>query len=281
MTFAQTTDGMALLDIPKGAHVCLVVHHPAAYLTLAEALLERGRAENEKLFAFGPHASDALRTLGSAALTADPRVVFLENRPLDPSTMFAMFERQASLARAEGYAGIRVIADMDWLLPGDPSADELVRFELLLDRLVLELGATVVCAYRVASFEAETIDGVAAVHPIVSGCAEPPFRMVSAGSAQWQLSGEVDICSLPHFEAAFEAATNAGACDIDVTGLDFIDVRGMRAVARACASAPHPIRLRGVSPTIRRFWSIAGFEDVIPLTELTGSPPAGSDPRAN
>src|SRR5579875_2400039 len=50
------------------------------------------------------------------------------------------FAQQVEVARKEGYSGLMVVADNDWLLPLDLSVDEVVSFELLLDRCIGGLG---------------------------------------------------------------------------------------------------------------------------------------------
>lgn len=163
-------DDTRLGELPAGSHVCWVVDDQAAYDRSAADLLSGGAALNQKLGAFGPEGSDSLAAVGAgAAITADPHVAFLDRGPLSPDTMFARFREQSALAREEGFDGLRVMADMDWLLPGRPTTASIIGFELLLDRVVDELGATVVCAYRCSSFDTEAITGALAVHPTALG----------------------------------------------------------------------------------------------------------------
>jgi hypothetical protein len=106
---------------------------------------------------------------------------------------------------------VRVIADMDWLLPAKPTTEAIVDFEVLLDRVVAELDATVVCAYRSSSFSRETIRDVLAVHPTWFGHDEEPrFGFVSAGPDGWRLSGEVDLAVRSASAAALNAASSLG-----------------------------------------------------------------------
>jgi hypothetical protein len=80
--------------------------------------------------------------------------------------MFAMFRHQSTIARTEGYDGLCLVAEMDWLLPAHPTRDAIIGFELMLDRVVGELDATVVCAYRREAFSPETLMVTVAVHPV-------------------------------------------------------------------------------------------------------------------
>jgi anti-anti-sigma factor len=265
----QTLDESELEQIPQGAHVGWVVTDSTTYTRVARAILAQGAELGEKLVAFGPEGSDALVDLTpDVAIAADPRIAFLDGDRLDPDRMFAMFHEQVDLAREEGFTGLRLVADMDWLLSASPTASDVVAFELLLDRVVGELGATVVCAYRTSSFPSETVTGTLAVHPVVSGSEEPQFRLVAGDSDAWELSGEVDIGVADSFGAAIRAAAGSGGCIVDVGGLEFIDVASVRTLAEACATGGEAVRLRKVSPSLRRLWALGSFDEVGPLREI-------------
>jgi anti-anti-sigma regulatory factor len=255
-----------------GSHVCWVVEDDASYVERAAAVLREARASGDKPLAFGAEGSSSLAELAPlAAVAADPRAAFLGGGPLEPDVMFAMFEEQSAIARGEGYRRLCLVADMDWLLPLQPSTASVVAFELLLDRHAKRLDATIVCAYRRASFDAGAVAGTMAVHPVAAGVADPPqFRLVAAGDGTWALSGELDLAVTEHFSAAIHAATAGGDGVVDVSGLDFIDVGGMRAIADAGRSVAAPIRLLGATPRFRRSWKLAGFADLAPMVELVG-----------
>lgn len=257
-------------EVAVGSHVCWVVDEPGAYVAQAGAILAEGGRRNEKPFVFGPRDSADLATLrGSASRAGDPAVDVLGGGPLAPETMFAMFHEQTAAARDEGYRGLRLVADMDWLLPGQPTTAAIVGFELLLDRVVAERGATVVCAYRTGSFPADAVVSAQAVHPHDLGVAEPPpFRLVAGPDGTWQLTGEVDAASAASFRAALTAAGADGVCVVDVSGLDFIDVAGMRAVVGAARTSGATVRLVHARPLLARAWRAAAFDEVPVTVEL-------------
>jgi ABC-type transporter Mla MlaB component len=257
-------------DLRRGSHVCWLVDDPAIYTDVAAALLSDGSRLGQKPVVFGPADSPNLAELEpAAAIAADPHVAFLDSGPLDPDAMFAMFRAQSALAEAAGYDGLRVVADMDWLLPGRPTVEAIVGFELLLDRVVGELNATVVCAYRRTSFDTAAIAGALAVHPLQFGSSEQPqFRLVAGGADSWRLAGEVDLAVGAAFAAALVAALSLGDCEVDVADLEFLDVAGMRAVAEAARVARVGVRLRGASPMLQRSWRLARFDEVAPMVQL-------------
>ena len=113
---------------------------PADYLERAARLLVQGESTGQKTVLFGPELSGDLNALRpAAAVVADPYVAFLNKGALEPEAIFAAFREQTAAARAQGFSSLRVVADMDWLLPAHPDIDAIVGFELLLDRLVGEI----------------------------------------------------------------------------------------------------------------------------------------------
>jgi hypothetical protein len=117
----------------RGDHVCWLVDDAETYAESAATILAGAHALRQKPVAFGPEGSPALMQLEPmAAIAADPYVKFLDRGPFVPETMLVMFREQSALARAEGYDGLRLVADMDWLLSGQPTIDAIIGFELLL-----------------------------------------------------------------------------------------------------------------------------------------------------
>lgn len=248
--------------IPVGdGHICLVVDDDRGYADLAAGFLAEGDARREKTVAFGPQDSPAQQRLRrSVALAGDPYVDVLGGGELDPERMFAMFRQEAAKARGEGYRRLRVAADMDWMLAATRDRDAALRFEVLLDRVVSDLDATVLCAYRRGSFSPDTILGMLCTHPATAGDREPePFKLVAGSDGCWILAGELDVSGSYLLESTL-AATAQEPWMIDVSGLGFADVSGMRAIATAAQDADRTLHVCGASTALRRHWRLAGFD---------------------
>jgi hypothetical protein len=138
----------------------------------------------------------------------DPAVAVLGGGPLDRAAVYTTVRAAAAAAREEGYQGLRLVADMDWLATPSPSQAELAAYELLLDEVVTDLGATVVCAYRTESFDPATIAETVAVHPSTVGpiAIDPNFRFSNVRGAVWEVSGEVDLFNADAFGRALTTA---------------------------------------------------------------------------
>ncbi len=262
--------GSAVDPSVRGDHICWVVKDDDAYVDRATTLLVGGHEANEKPVAFGPQDSAALHALaGTVDIAADPRVAFLGGGPLDTEVMLAMFDEQSELARREGYDGVRVVADMDWLLPMAPDAADVVAFELELDRQIQRLGATVVCAYRASSFDAAVLEGSLCVHPVgIGGGMDPQFQLVASVEQDWRVSGEIDFSCTAAFHAALATALTSAPCRIEASDLRFVDVAGLRQLALAARSSEASVTIVGAPRVVRRCWEAAGFDEVAPHVEF-------------
>ena len=247
------------------AHVCWLVSG-TDYEDNASRLLEDAGRVNQKPILFGPAGRRRPAGLVTVAV-ADPADLILDGAPFDSEPLLRSLRDHATRARAEGFKSIRVVADMDWLLRSAPSPEEIAAFEVLIDELTVELKATIVCAYRSGSFDAEAIEAALGVHRTPVGRQAPLFNLIYDEVGGWRLSGEVDRAVASVVEAAVCSVVGAGAAEIDVSGLGFIDVAGMRSLAHA-ASARGSLRLRGASPSLVRHWAAAGFDGLAPRVEL-------------
>lgn len=259
-----------LCERRPGDHVCWSVDDDDAYLNGARELLLAAAARGEKPMLFGPKDSRPLLELaGLAAVAADPLVDLLGGE-FDANAMLEMFTKETAQAHHDGYRAVAVVADMDWLLPA-ATPEQVLAFEMLLDRKINELGATVACAYRHSSYHRAVRRSLHAVHPVSLASDEvPAFRLVAGEDGTWLLSGELDCADAEPFAAALAAATTSERCVINARHLDFIDVSGMRQLARASAAGTLQLRIANASPILRRAWEIAGFAKVAPSVQLDG-----------
>lgn len=255
--------------LPVGSHVCWIVEDAEAGAAEAASFLAEAAETGERPVVFAPAGSArSIVPAHPGALAADPAADFLHGGPLDPSAMARVLREQESLARARGYRGLRLVADMGWLHRLRPGPCAIVAYEAILDRLADELGATIICAYPRWSFTSEALVGTLAVHSVLHGHdTEPQFRFISRDAGEWRLSGEVDITVRTLFESAFAAAVRLGDCAVDLEGLRFIDVGGVRAIATAAGD--ETVELRNVPRVLRRYWELCGFTSAAPGVQLS------------
>lgn len=105
-----------------------------------------------------------------------------------------------------------------------------------------------------------------------------PFHLASERSQQTQQissSGELDIATVPHLDAAFDAAlaTDAKHILIDLAGISFIDSTGLRLLIRmkeSCEDGRLSIRSNAV---VDRLLQVTGLADQLPLIPYDAAPP--------
>nr|AGS49714.1 hypothetical protein [uncultured bacterium esnapd14] len=260
-------DGLA--GLVPGDHVCVAVGSPEQFEAQIAVCLAEGAARGEKLFRFTPDPATT-SDCGQQVTIVNPAEAFLAGGPLVPATMFDMFAAQTSQAHAEGYRGIRLVADMDWLLGHPPTPPQIAAFEQLLDRVVSDLSATVVCAYRPGSFTAATVAEVAAVHPLYAGPpqTQPLFRLFNTGGSMWELTGEIDMSNLEDFQRAVRTAAAAGPVSrLHCGGLEFISAAGLAIMARLAGEpAPHPMLITQAPGIVKHCWDLLGLSERLDVT---------------
>ena len=77
----------------------------------------------------------------------------------------------------------------------------------------------------------------------------------------------IDMAAMPVFAASFGAIARQ-PCVLDVSRLDFIDLVEMRTIAGIAIWAKTSITLRGLRPALRRYWNLAGFDELPPGVQL-------------
>ncbi|HWH00341.1 MAG TPA: MEDS domain-containing protein [Pilimelia sp.] len=265
-----------LEPLGPGSHVCCVVDSTAQFEAWTAECLAEGARRGEKLFRFAPQARLAGLPVDGAVNVADPHVAFLDEGPVDPAVMYAMFRRETAAARREGYQGLRLVADMDWLLASQPDRAALTAFEVSLDEVVRELGATVVCAYRTPHFDAATISAMVAVHPVTVGTvpAAPGFRIWNVAGGVWAGTGEVDYFNAEPFGRALTAAArDVSTLRLRTAGLRLIAAAGIEVLVQVARSRPDlRIVIEDANEIFRRCWALLDLDRQVPNVEFQPAP---------
>jgi anti-anti-sigma regulatory factor len=273
---AETANGLDTLE--GGDHVAWFLDRTADFPRLAARFFQQGTARGDKLLMFAPQRRPVSRLpIGGGVTVLDPRQAFLGDaarvavRNRNEGLGGALRE-QTALASAEGYRGLRLIVDMDWLFGTAATIDQVVELEQGLDEATAtEKAAVVVCAYRLDSFTTAEIAGAACVHPraVSEAPGEVGFRMWAVGADRWHLSGEIDLRARSIFPALLVAAArDRDRLRLDCARLDFIDAAGTRAIAHAARETATALRLEHVGEPLRSLWRLLGLEAYAPNVEL-------------
>jgi hypothetical protein len=169
-------------------------------------------------------ARDQVRVQPSAAS-------YLPDGRFRPEEVNAHFAAELDQARREGYAGLRVTADLGWADRVDP--DDLLRYEIGINALFPDGHALGVCVYDRGAARHDVWHRLLAAHP--TAVATPGGRVVSRlrclrtrSPAGLRLDGEVDLVNHAALPVLLDAAVPVpGECVVDTTGLRFADVNAL------------------------------------------------------
>ena len=170
--------------------------------------------------------------------------VYGNGNAFSASDQLATFEGVLADALAEGYRGIRVVADNTPLAGGDnESFRRWLEWEQLTDRFQAASMVTGVCFFDHAALSGERRADLAAIHPVRSANGGgPPFSAFSDGDAVF-VTGKLDGSSAEQFRRILGTAPVDRPLVVDLSGAEFVDRQPLLVLAES-ASADRPLRVR-------------------------------------
>ena len=273
-----------LSDIPEAGtsdHVCCVYDDDATFDRAVEEFLAGGLENGERVLCVGERVIERLHGL---ALPGDVPALIAEGaietqtleqasaaagpfRTENPRSYYAAATRRAL---AEGYRGLRVVAEVSVLAADPVTRSELVRWEQAADGFIAQSpGFTALCAYS-GTLTGEALADVTSVHPLVHGPEGlPPFRVFFEGN-HVALAGSVDTFTADRLARVLASSpVGADGAVLDLRGVEFVDVAASRAIARwAQDLSARAVRLevRGAPPLLRRMWQLLALDEIAPVT---------------
>lgn len=243
----------------------------AAFDDAVRTFLAGGLARGERLLCVGERVIDGVRA-DTAPLTAVDRLVadgtlalmtmaeaYAATGPFSAERQLEFYDGATRRALDQGYAGLRVVAELTGLAADPGRRDELLRWEQLADRYMVESpGMTAMCAYR-GDLPPAALADVASAHPATSGpTGMPQFRLFS-DDARLVLAGSVDVSEADRLARLLAGSPPVRALLLDLSWLEFVDVAGCRVIARyagdLCGRGV-AVEIRGASRLFRRVWHL-------------------------
>ena len=157
---------------------------------------------------------------------ADSREVLLAPGRFDPDHLHAVYTAATDEAVSAGYRGLWVSVDMTWAAGADP--DALVAFEAGAFPLFSAGRLTAMCLYDRSVFPAARVARACQAHPAAPTSVRP-LRHRGDDAGTLVLSGETDTDNHAAFLALLGSVRSGGR--LDISGMSFLDVRAMVAVA--------------------------------------------------
>jgi anti-anti-sigma factor len=275
---AGSVGGLGVSD-----HVCWTFGSDDEYREFRAAALyfaADGMALRQRLFYVSERRDDDvltdLRSLGDpAAMRRDGALVVQQvsdvypgGGPItDPEGQLAAFDGVVKQAVSDGFAGVRVVAEVSALVSDPAWSDGQAAWEQLADRYMVTNPLAALCGYdqRVVGCDGASV--LASVHPVRHD-ATATFSVFADDGAVC-LEGEVDAFQVPLLERALDAVPDGPAGEplvVDLSELRFIDVAGTGVLARHVAglvAGGAEVQVRRARPLVRRLWGM--------LDGMTGS----------
>ena len=241
---------------------------------LGQRLVYVGNARTGDLRAdlHGLEGRDALLADGALELRSLPDVCQL-GRPIDPDEQLAVYAAETDRALADGYTGLRILAEVTALMADPALRPAHARWEAMADAYMADHPMSALCCYDRREVADADLADVACVHPLVHGPEQlAPFRLF-ARPGGLALEGEVDfftadvldrllaLATRPDVDAEADVA-QADVTELDVAELGFADHRAVRTLARhggRFADGGGRLRLLGASPSILRLARTMGL----------------------
>lgn len=234
-----------------GKHVCLVHDSHDERMRVLERHVACAFRAGERILAL-PESTDDQRLADVLNRTGDgpregqvvvrpARDAYLPRGSFDPAATIDVLHAEKRAALADGFTGVRFLAEMDWAAGDAPGTDSLCEYESAANAVFADGRASAVCQYDRTRFRAAEIATCAAAHGSVATAFEPGEVLrddrvvIDVGHrGTVRARGEVDMDNARLLDRALGlAALHSGEVTVDASGLTFIDMRGLHALLRA------------------------------------------------
>jgi anti-anti-sigma regulatory factor len=246
----------------------------AVAVWIAEAL---GRGE-KVLYKHAPTEDAAAvlgRSLPQVGLDADVltsgRVELLDTAVVHADTdgrherLYDLHREQLTHAAREGFTGLALTGDEAAMHTVTRDDTELAGYERDIERLAADSGVRSLCRYPAGERPALLADMLAVHHRAVE---DNDWAAEMAGD-RLRVRGEIDASNADRFATVLHAGVADGLRLVDLSGLRFCALAGVRAFASASASASladpqhgvAPLALVEVNPGLVKLLTLTGFAD--------------------
>lgn len=258
----------------KAGHLCWAYDDPRAFDDHARELLRAGLAAGEQVWFVGGRqsgaTSDWLHDVVAARRPGTARIVRVEEaygrgRVIDPAGQVEAYAAATEAALADGFTGLRVVADATALVGTDEQREAFARYEYLIGRYMRSEPMRAVCGYDRTRLGDRAVAELACLHESTNH-ADVPFRLhPGATNAATVLDGELDMSTEDTFTAALEhtdLASAGGEVTVDARGLGFVDHRSLLILDRYA-------RAHDLTAVVRtRLGSAARIAELVGLTRV-------------
>ena len=238
----------------------LAVDWMVAGLELGQRCLYVGEGPHDALLAELPAVLALDVALGSGALSVmSSSEVYDVTAPTDPESQLAVYATTVNRAIADGFAGLRVVADITPLVVDPARRPAHLRWEQVADRYMTDHPMAPLCLYDARRVDG--LDAVMCVHP-VQRVDNPTFALYGVGPGRAAVAGDLDGSVRHAVEEALAALPDTDE-SLDLSALTFADGRGvsiLHAALHRRRDALRPLRFTGATHHFRKVWELCGYD---------------------
>lgn len=263
--------------VGHGDHACGLFDSADDLAAATVAFVREGLAAGDQVWCLPePGAQRAvLRLLTRDGLSADESVergqlavrasdeVYLSGAAFDADRIVGEFAALVDAALADGYGGLRVVADMGWITRAGVPTEQVLDYEESLVELFAARPVAGMCQYDRRAFCAGRLERLAAVHPLVISSERDVVRQLVVGvlpdGEGLRLAGEVDVSNRDKLREALAPFAGQGDVVLELSGLKFVDVTGAAVLGGFAVRRPPGSRLvlRNPPYVLRRILKLA------------------------
>lgn len=269
-------------QLVPGDHVCVPVHGTTEQHALASVFTDSGLRAGHKVVILADRPVELRHRLATGvpdarqALAADQLQVLSSRKGylpdgtlLDADGLLDGVLNIISTAQREGYETVRICGDLSRIPADRLDGDTLVEYETRVNERWPGLRAIAMCHYNPIALGAELWDRLVSVHPSTHTFSPGPGPQLRCRSTPrgLQVTGEVDLVNRNAFHSLLEYLRNtAGPCEIDATGLRFIDAHSVGyLIGLAASRGRQPTTIRCAAP-LATLLDLLGSSAVASLT---------------
>lgn len=227
---------------------------PGELYAMASGALAEGLRRNEKLMFIAQDPNPAeLVGLGDVEWllakgwleAVSVASVYGSGRAFSAATQLAAFQSVLSDALADGYSGIRVVADNTPLAGGsDEQFERWLAWEQTTDHFQAAAPVTGICFFDRTALSRQRQADLAALHPVRgAGTVEPPFSLFVEGDAVLVV-GTLDVDAGRQLRRLLSTLELDRRAVLDLSGALLVDDAALLALAELAGAGP-PVQLRG------------------------------------
>ena len=270
--------------VRPGDHACCVFDTDDLQAKVVEHFARKAFARGERFFYLADRADahavvDVLEDAnldGRDRLDAGALVVLHSSQMrlddgFDRDRQMRVWAELVAQARADGYAGLAVAAEMTWALSWQVPLDLLLEYEATAESAFAGGRMSAVCLYDSRAFDADFLRSARHAHPLAASVHESTCK-IDGGQMHVErqfadhalaLAGEVDLANVALLEAELAEDLANGDLSMDCSALRFVDLAGVRLLRRACLGelGAGRLSLQDAPPVLTRLMKLCDWAD--------------------